>query len=153
MINSRRGNFEIVGVVPGRGFAGTGKGELVWYIEISHRFSACEPLPIGWMVIMEPLDEDDEATESMCEPLEAAGADIISTGDQQVLDRQASKDLSLGSNGLWKSSGFIADVGGPTAMEASSGTDTDEEGIMIKQQQQLRINQTMVGAGDGGYNI
>lgn len=102
---------------------------------------------------MEPLDEDDEATESMGEPLEA-GADVISTGDQQtVLDRQASKDLSLGSNGLWKSNAFIADVVvGPSAMEDSSGTDTDEEGIMIKQQQ-IRISQKMVGAGDGRYGI
>ena len=82
---------------------------------------------------MDPMEEDDEETESLCDsPLEA---DIISTGDQILDTSHASADMVNGGNGMRKTNGFAAGVG--PAMGDSSDTDTDE-GSVIKQHRERK---------------
>ena len=74
----------------------------------------------SWFTAMDPMEEDDEETESLCDsPLEA---DIISTGDQILDTSHTSADMVNGGNGMWKTNGFAAGVG--PAMGDSSDTDT-----------------------------
>lgn len=84
------------------------------------------------------MEGDDEETESIGDPLEAAQ---VSAGGDEV-DGSALANVVIGSTGMWKANGSTAGRM-PHAMD-DSGTDTDEEGQFIKQQ---RVRKQMpVGA-------